>query len=82
MIINIFDGALPLLTLLTKRIDHRGSQRETNRVCSFRRIQKQIFDIKTDLAFFSVNPNSGESFFRKDSLDLKSKESKSRFPDL
>ena len=55
------------------------------RVCSFRWIQKRILDLRTDFAFLSANPNpdfwSGESFLKKDSLDLKSKESKSRLTD-
>ena len=46
------------------------------RMRSFRRIQKQIFDLKMDFAFLSANPNldfeSNESFLGKDSLDLKS----------
>ena len=43
---------------------------------SFRRIQKQIFDLKMDFSFLSANPNldfeSNESFLGKDALDLKS----------
>ena len=54
------------------------------RVCSFRWIQKRILDLKTDFAFLSApNPDfwSDESFLKKDSLDLKSEESKSRLTD-
>ena len=47
--------------------------------------QKRILDLRTDFAFLSANPNpdfwSGESFLKKDSLDLKSEESKSRLTD-
>ena len=54
-------------------------------VCSFRWIQKRILDLRTDFEFLSANPNpdfwSGESFLKKDSLDLKSEESKSRLTD-
>ena len=47
------------------------------RVCSVRWIQNRILDLRTEFAFLSaLNPNpdfwSGESFLKKDSLDLKS----------
>ena len=46
---------------------------------------KTVLDPKTDFAFLSANPNpdfwSGESFLKKDPLDLKSEESKSRLTD-
>ena len=72
------------------------STKHLQRVRSFRQIQirifdpvnplwKRILDLKTDFAFLSANPDpdiwSGESFMKKDLLDLKSEETKSRLTD-
>ena len=79
---------LYLSSKLSKRSDthHYNTRKRDNlRVCSLRWIQKRILDLRTDFAFLSANPNpdfwSGESFLKKDSLDLKSGESKSRLTD-
>ena len=71
-------------SIIILRLSHKVC-RCSYRVCSFRWIQKRILDPRTDFASLSANPNpdfwSGESFLKKDSLDLKSEKSKSRLTD-